>query len=247
MRRILALLVSAVPLLAEDLRPLSTDRPDTTESPYTVPEGHVQLELEVASYLEDRSGEEWGFGLANLKLGLWGSADVQLLFDTWIREESEEGFGDMGVRFKWNLWGNDGGKTAFAAMPFVLFPTSETGLGLEEVEWGLILPLAVDLPRDFAAGFMLEMDWVADEGGSGHDVDFVQTATVSHSIVGGLGGFLEVVSVFPGARGSDWEGYFDAGLTYALDEDTQLDLGVNLGLNDAAADLRLFAGVSVRW
>jgi hypothetical protein len=247
MHRVLALLALAAALAAEELRPLRTDRPDTTESPYTVDKGHVQLELEVASYLRDRADEEWGLGLANLKFGVSDSADVQLLFDTWIREESEEGFGDVGVRLKFNFWGNDGGKTAFAAMPFVLFPTSGTDLGLDQVEWGLILPLAVELPKGFGAAFMLELDWVADEAGSGHDVDFVQTATVSHGLWGDLGGFVEVASVFPGARGADWQGYLNGGFTYALDGDTQLDLGVNLGLNGAADDLRLFAGISLRW
>src|SRR5438093_6841318 len=36
------------------LRELSTDRPDKTESPYTVDAGHFQIEMDLVSYSRDR-------------------------------------------------------------------------------------------------------------------------------------------------------------------------------------------------
>src|SRR5579872_1736511 len=36
------------------MRPLSTDRPDTTDTPLTVDAGHVQLEMDFLSYTYDR-------------------------------------------------------------------------------------------------------------------------------------------------------------------------------------------------
>ena len=36
------------PVPRQAMRPLSTDRPDQTESPYSVDAGHVQFEFEVA-------------------------------------------------------------------------------------------------------------------------------------------------------------------------------------------------------
>jgi hypothetical protein len=42
------------------------------------------------------------------------------------------------------------------------------------------------------------------------------------------------------------EVYFDAGITYALTETSQLDFGTNLGLSDAAEDMRFFVGFSIK-
>lgn len=36
------------------LRDMSTDRPDATESPYTVDAGRIQLEMDLAGYTQDR-------------------------------------------------------------------------------------------------------------------------------------------------------------------------------------------------
>jgi hypothetical protein len=36
------------------MRELNTDRPDKTEGPYTVDAGHVQIEMDLASYTYDR-------------------------------------------------------------------------------------------------------------------------------------------------------------------------------------------------
>ena len=55
--------------------------------------------------------------------------DLQLFFDSYIHErieghraraaETTDGVGDLTTRLKINLWGDDGGTTAFAIMPFI--------------------------------------------------------------------------------------------------------------------------------
>jgi hypothetical protein len=42
------------PVPSDKMRELSTDRPDTTESPYTVDAGHFQIEAEPLSWTRDR-------------------------------------------------------------------------------------------------------------------------------------------------------------------------------------------------
>ena len=37
------------------MREMSTDRPDKTESPYTVDAGHFQVEMDVLTYSYDRN------------------------------------------------------------------------------------------------------------------------------------------------------------------------------------------------
>ena len=103
-------------------RPMSADRPDFTESPYTVDAGAVQLEMSFFDYAKNGDAEAWTIAPANLKLGLLNDVDLQFVFDPYVHADdgakTHDGFGDMQLRLKINLWGNDGGETAFGFMPF---------------------------------------------------------------------------------------------------------------------------------
>ena len=46
------------PTPRELMREMSTDRPDTTESPYTVDAGHYQVEMSFVDYVHDRYNPE---------------------------------------------------------------------------------------------------------------------------------------------------------------------------------------------
>lgn len=240
------------PTPRELMREMSTDRPDVTESAYTVDAGHVQVELDLASFTRDHHTPErdggsdaWSVATANIKLGLTNRMDLQLVVPTYNRVRGgAEGFGDLSLRLKANLWGNDGGPTALALMPFVKIPTAADGLGNDEMEGGLIIPFAAELPAGWGFGAMAEIDIVASEGG-GHHPEFVTSFTFSHDIAGDLGGYLECVSVL--SEKTDWAASFNCGLTYALTDDIQLDAGVNIGLTRAADDLNPFVGLSFRF
>ena len=121
------------PTPREHLRDLSTDRPDKTESPYTVDAGRFQFEMDLVTLTIDEAAdfrvETVNVAPINLKLGLTNTTDLQVIFDSYVRQTIEDettgardtidGVGDVTVRLKQNLWGNDGGKTALAVMPFV--------------------------------------------------------------------------------------------------------------------------------
>lgn len=239
------------------MRELSTDRPDTTESPFTVDAGHFQVELSFLEYTRDDGGsdfEEFTLLPANLKVGLLNHVDLQLVVTPFVRQEFEagggagdaSGFGDTQLRLKVNFWGNDGGSTAFAFMPFVQFPTGDDDVGTHHAEGGLIFPLAIQLPGDFGLGLMAEVDFVRNAADDGYAVDFVHTATVGHDLVGALAGYVEYVGVAPSEDDADYIAVLGAGLTYGLGDDVQLDAGVNVGLTDSADDFGIFAGLTFR-
>jgi len=249
------------PTPRELMREMSTDRPDKTESAYTVDAGHFQLEMDVVSYghdayTTDRSRVD-GLSVApvNLKLGLSNRVDLQVVIESyaWVRSKDRSGrvtrrhgFGDLTLRLKTNLWGNDGGTSAFAVMPFVKLPTNQDDLGNDAVEGGLILPLAAELPWGWGLGAMVEVDFNEDDGGDGYHPEFVETLTLGHDIAGALAGYAELFSLASTERGSHWQATVDFGLTYALTEDVQLDGGVNVGVTRAAEDVNPFLGLSIR-
>jgi hypothetical protein len=249
----------------ELMREMSTDRPDKTESAYTVDAGHFQLEMDILNYGYDRYNPEFrntraetvAISPMNLKLGLLNNLDLQMVIEPYISartkdrdarsRERQRGFGDVTLRSKLNVWGNDGGTTAMAVMPFVKLPTNHEGLGNNSVEGGVIFPLAVELPAGWGMGVMTEVDFIRNEGRDGHHAEFVNSITFAHDIFGNLAGFVEFFSVVSAESESDWVGTVDVGLTYALTDDIQLDGGVNFGLTRSAEDINPYVGISWRY
>jgi Putative MetA-pathway of phenol degradation len=227
------------PTPREQMREMSTDRPDVTESAYTVDAGHVQIEWTLAGFTRDGGAESWTLGETNFKLGITNWLDLQIVAPLHTRVRGgAEGFGDLTVRAKANLWGNDGGATALAIMPFIKLPTAADGLGNDAVEGGIIIPFAAQLPGEWGFGAMAEVDFLDDA------TEYIGSMTLSHAIAGELGGYVEFVSVW---GDDDWAAYLDCGLTFGIGKDVQLDAGVNIGLNDAAEDVTPFVGLSVRF
>lgn len=244
------------------LRELTTDRPDLTESPYTVDAGWWQVEMDFFNNTlhHDKTGgadvkaSVLGLGIVNLKVGLTNSIDLQTVIETHTRVKIQDriagtrttvsGFGDTISRLKINFWGNDGGESAFGLMPFVKWPTNQHGLGNKSVEGGLIIPYAHALSGGWDMGLMTEFDFVRNEADDGYATDWLNTITFGHDIVGRLGGYLELTYLV--TRGPA-EATFDCGLTYGVGKHAQLDAGVNLGLSGASPDINFFTGLSFRF
>lgn len=247
------------PTPRDQMRELSTDRPDQTESPYTVDAGHWQIEFDFANYTYDsESGvrsETWNIAPVNVKLGLNNSTDIQFIFDSYSRERiraagtttTTNDWGDLTIRVKHNFWGNDGGDTAFAAMPFVKIPLKIGDAGNDLVEGGLILPLAVALPAGWGMGLMTEFDLIADATGNDRHLEWINTITFSHDITSRLGGYIEFFSAHSYEDGTDWLAQASLGFTYAFNADTQLDGGCNFGVTRNAPDVQPFLGLTLRY
>ena len=239
-------------------RELITDRPDKTEAAYTVDLGRYQFETDIVSYTRDRAAgvttERWAFNLINMKRGMTPNSDLQVLVESLRFTRTRElgattrvlGFGDITVRFKQNLWGNDEGTTAFALMPFVRFATAKADFGGRGGSAGLIAPLAISLPNDWGLGLMAQFNRDPNARTDGHHWKVIGTAAIGHSIVGALGGYAEFFSQSSWETGAKWVVTADFGLTYGMTPDLQFDVGANVGVTDAADDLNPFVGVSWR-
>jgi hypothetical protein len=240
------------------MREMNTDRPDTTESPYTVDAGHYQVEMSFFDYGRDRANgartETWTFGAMNLKAGLLSNVDLQVVFDSGTEERTRvsgltdtvSGFSDVILRLKTNLWGNDGGKTAFAIMPFVKIP-SGTELSNDHWEGGLILPLAISLTDRIGFGVMLEADFVHDDELGGYDVEWVHTATLGFDLTEQIGMYVEYAGVASREETFDYQAAFNTGLTFSVTDNLVFDAGIRAGLNEAAEDFGVFTGMSIRF
>jgi hypothetical protein len=214
--------------------------------------------MDLVSAVFDRSGDlqtrGWGTSL-NLKACLLNNVDLQFVLEPYVNVRQKDlqtgdadtsaGFGEFQTRVKINLWGNDGGKTAMAIMPFIKWPLPESDLRNGETEGGIIVPWAVELPAGWGLGGIVEFDFVSDDAGN-RDTEYFNTITLSRDIVGDLGGYVEFAALLTPENGESWQGQVDLGFTYALNKNTQFDFGCNFGVTDAAPDFNPFIGFSWR-
>lgn len=241
------------------LRDMSTDRPDKTESPYTVDAGRFQIETDLVAYTHDiqdgittRTLDVAPF---NLKAGLTNDTDLQFVYGAFSRTstsgrgwiETDSGTGDFLIRLKHNIWGNDGGTAAFAVMPFVKLPANTLADLNDDVEGGVIFPLAIDIGHGMGLGLMSEIDMLKSATGSGYQPTFVNSATVSFELTSRLGLYVEAFVERSAESGAGTVVTIDGGFTFAVTKNLQLDAGASIGATRAADDLNIFAGLSRRY
>lgn len=238
------LAIAQASAVADGVRELSADRPDATESPITVEPGRVQIESSLYDWSRDGRNDTHAWLSLHAKFGLAESVDFGLVIDSFVRQENPgaEGFGDIGLTLKWNLWGNDGADTALALLPYMKIPT-HTALSNGEWEGGLAVPFAVGLADGWDLGLMAAVDVVDDSTGS-HEFEFLHTAVISRDLNDSMGCFLEYIGV---AAEDRYEASLATGMTYLLHENLMLDISLRVGLNDEAPDVGMATGFTVRF
>jgi hypothetical protein len=150
------------PVPDDQMRNFSTDRPTKSNVPCTVDAGHFQYETDIVNFTHQVTGSVHTDTLLvpnpTFKVGLTNNIDLELNIAPVVGvhtfnsaplvSSTTWGNGDLFVRSKVNLWGDDGGGTsAFALIPYIKAPTAPTGIGNGTVEGGVIAPLAFSLPN----------------------------------------------------------------------------------------------------
>lgn len=244
------------PIPKDKIRQMSNDRPDVTESPKSVDAGHFQIETDLFKTSKNKTNgitaTENNYNLANLKMGLTNNLDLQLvvgsLTNTYEKYQnsnklnSKTGFGDLTLRLKYNIWGNDGGKTAFAIMPYINFPTSADN---NYTELGIVFPFSVDLGNEFNFGTQVQFDWLKSPFKSGYHRSILQSVVVCKELTKSLETFVESYYIHD-FEAKETQVSFNGGIGYMLTDNMKFDIGFNLGLTKNT-DKVYFIGFSFRY
>jgi len=250
------------------LREMTTDRPDLTESPFTVDAGHVQFETTLVGYTRSAPDQahtvtdEFEFATTNMRIGITNSAELSLVWQPYgavrVRETDplrvfwQSGMGELNVRTKFNLWGNDSfekpGATALALLPFVSLPTDRhNGISPEFVASGIIVPLAVKLSDKWEVAMNGGLVHLREDVESGYHTEYLASASFSYEWNEKLGTYYEVAGRFNTENSRGDPVVLGTGLTYKLTKNLQLDAGVNIGVTPAADRINPFVGISARF
>ena len=247
-----------------DLRSLCTDRPTKSTAPCTVDAGRWQVESDLYNFTTQTTDgittTTQLFTNPTLKLGLTNTLDFEVNIAPYEEVRIHDsaagttvtafGAGDLFLKAKWNLVGDDGGNFAAAILPFVKVPTAGHVIGNGAVEGGVLAPMQFNLPQNRQLAVLPEVDAFANAFGSGHHANTsldlalsypaTKTTTLSAEIWGDAN--------FDPA-GTIYQASFDLGAAWIPPKAPtfQLDGGVNLGLNRATPGVQAYVGVSRRF
>lgn len=249
---IFALIIAQTALAQNELPPISTDRPDQSESPLTLPKKTFQIESGFTFGWDQENGVEtkdlgynstlFRYGLLNrleLRLGS-GYAGADIKDNTNDTTYTTGGMIPIYLGFKWNILEGDGPIPTLAFLSHVDIPKSGSGdFKDSDVIQNFILAGSWKLSNVFALAFNLGgyMNWKESNFTGKNSI------TLGASILSWLGAYVEFFAF--NVTGEYDKYLFDCGLTFPVRNNLQFDVSYAVGLNQYAPDG--FAGVGFAW
>jgi len=262
----LALSAASTPAWADTpaatrLRDLCPDRPGLGTPACTLDAGHMVIELGLGDWTRDKAGsvrtDTITAGDALVRFGLNDSLEAQIGWTAYghvrIHDsatgmiDTASGTGDVTLALRQNIKNPDGSGISIAAMPYLSLPVGGNAIGAGDWGAGLLIPMSFDLGA-VSLEFSPEIDAAVDSDGKGRHLGFGSVVGLGVSLTDAISATAEI-SIF---RDHDPAGHATealAGLSagWQPNDDLQLDIGLNLGLNGASPDTELYFGIARRF
>ena len=240
------------------MRPMVPDRPGITESPYSVDAGHVQYETDALRLLTRREGtthgHDWYVNHALAKVGLTDRTDLQIGVDSYTdtrnyddadasQTQEYHGLGDVNIRVKQTLFGDDDSRWALGLIGYVTLPTG--GLrGDGAVEFGAVLPVIYQLTKPWSIGGQMATQVYWDRETQSRYLQLTPTFTTDYQFTKLVQAFVELVG-YKDVRQPLWRSSINTGVQLDVSDNVQLDLGTHQPIT-RSTDREYFFGLSFR-
>lgn len=232
-------------------------------TPFTIEPGRLAIELDLVNFAYDRHNPDraderlraWEWPLV-FRYGVSNALEIQFGMEAYVREsvrdreagtrKSTDGFGDLTIGMKYNLWGNDDwdrdidDATALALQPYLRLPTNRHGLTSRAVEGGVFVPFAVENLLGFEIEWTPGFHAVRNSADDGYEFEWSSLLTLNREIIDDLWWFAEFESFINSDRREPWVGQLAGGLTWDISENAALEGGVSFGVTRAADDFGVF-------
>jgi hypothetical protein len=246
------------------LRPYVPDRPNKALGPTTIDAGRFAFETDIVNHVRDKRRSDgtdfkgWSAGNILLRAGLTQNIELGIATQAYVSAKSRpdggrgawtglSGVGDVFLKPKIALLGNDGGAVQVALIPILKLPTAKAGIGNKSFEGSLVLPIGFTIGNGFTAVFQTEVDMLRKPTTSGYAANFVNALNVSRAIAPNLTASVEIFTSFTGADDITDLVTIDTALAYMVSDNVYIDAGINWGLNRDAADFNPYIGFGVRF
>lgn len=256
----------ATAALAQGPGPLVTDRPDQTESASVVGVKYIQLEL--GWLLTEEAGADLRVrrhavpGLL-VRIGVLARRlEARLGFAGWMRTHNQpaadsgfvrSGVGDLDVGLKVRLLDAVGARPDVALIGTLNLPTGDAAFSRLRADPTLLVAFASELSPVAGVGYNIGAEWstgcdpaVADACVEVITVYLPYTLAFGFAVGERVGVFLESFGALPVGDTEVARHSLDGGLTLRVRDNLQLDVSGGIGLNGAAEDWLVGAGVALR-
>lgn len=223
-----------------------TDRPDQTESSSTVEKGSLQIETGILlGFTEDDSSSERQF-LAPTTLfryGIFNGLELRILsqFES-LRDQNTSqkvsGMSDLEIGTKIQFLKNESINTEIAFLSHLIFPTGSNGV--TNGTYGTINKLSIShgLTDNMSLGYNLGYAYFGEGKG-----DLTYSLALGISVTEMFGIYIEPFgNVIEFKR---HESNFDAGITYLVKNNIQLDFSFGTGINHTMNYLSLGCSINI--
>lgn len=235
--------------------PITTDRPDFTESSTTVGAGVAQIE---AGYTYTRNADDnrhgHSFGEPLLRVGVYADwlelraalapgTEVSTIHGT---HNSESGVEDLYLGFKLGLTAQSEWLPEVALVPQMTVPSGNANFTTNRTLPGCNLLYGWDVTESVSTAGSTQVNLAVD--GNDAYVEWAQSWTVGLALAENVGLYTEWFAILP-EQSADVanEHYLNGGITWQPNNDIQFDARAGTGLNEAAADFFGGVGVSLRF
>ena len=264
MRVVLVAAALLVPLAAHAADDQDRDycpaRPGLGTPACTMAPGTVSVETALADWTLDKQGGDRTdtvlIGDSSVRIGLTDSIEAQIGWTPLgiVRERSgglvdrATRSGDATLGLKANLLHPDGSGLSIAVQPFVTLPVGRAPVGAGDWGGGVVVPVTYDLSKTVNLEITPEVDAAVDQDGRGRHL--------AYSGVVGLGIALNDQVTFTvedqlvrdeDPSGGTTQDLASVSLAWMARKNLQLDLGAVAGLDRAAPDVELYAGIARRF
>ena len=241
-----------VALSQDSLPSIITDRPDWTESSFTVPHKTFQIESGFTFTWDKQDGVETrdlGYNSTLLRYGLLSRLELRLgvaFAGTEIENEitgekqNMQGLVPLIVGIKWNFLHGNGPIPNMAFLANVSIPPlASNDFNDLNVMSRYLFAGSWQLSKVFSLGFNFGslVDWKQS------DFTTLYTSSLGISIMPWLGAFVELYGFLPAGEYSDHR--FDAGLVFPVKHNLQFDISGGMGISKNSPDG--FASFGFAW
>jgi hypothetical protein len=241
---------------AGQAEPLVADRPGEAETTSIVPQGVFQLEggfkFERQTGGDEPDTDTWTVPELLLRIGILPVAELRLSADGFVHEDrvgapNHSCGSDLELGAKLRFFDQEGLRPTTAVLAALSFPTGGRAVTSDGFDpRGTLLlnwELGESLGLDANLGFAGPTQGVND---SRRVFEMRPALSLEASIGQRSSGFIEYFSTLKPGDGAD-EHSIDAGVTHLLSDEIQIDFSAGVGLNRAAPDFFIGAGIAWRF
>ena len=257
----LVLLAASAARAEDKARDFCADRPGRGSPPCVIDVGRVQLEASFVDFThEDHAGaitDTTLYGDLAARLGVTPTGEAQLAFSPHVRSYQKDaggvsrtaGYSDLTLAWRQSIRNPDGSGVSIALQPFLTAPIGKRGFGAGAWQGGVTAPIALPLPAGFGLALTPQLAVMHDAAQHGRHLAATGVVGLSHP-AGSFSLSAELyVNYDADPAGHTTQKTFDLSAAWMLPhvKDTQLDLGLNAGLDRNTPAHEIYAGIAHRF